>query len=313
MKIKICKCCGKPKKPKEIDRRFSEIVGGCAAICTSPPYVDSMERSGGIDPLKSKHTGGPNSQMNNSDTRYGSSKGQIGTLKSGDLDSIITSPPFEDINVCQDPKYQTGRTSGGGPLYGDYGNSEGQIGKMKGGDLNGIVTSPPYEESLGHNRGKAGAEREASGKYKQGYTTGEITKEYYSHNPDNIGNEKSKSYWEAMYKVYSECHKALKSGGYLVVVVKAYVKNKRRVPLPQQTLKLLIHLGFEPIERIKAMLTEETIQGNLFGSDIVKTKSRKSFFRRLAENRGSPKIDWEEVLIVRKISQYQESNLKQNN
>jgi hypothetical protein len=32
----------------------------------------------------------------------------------------------------------------------------------------------------------------------------------------------------------------------------------------------------------------------------TKTKERKSFFRRLAEKKGSPRIDWEEVLFVHK-------------
>jgi hypothetical protein len=85
----------------------------------------------------------------------------------------------------------------------------------------------------------------------------------------------------------------------LVVVVKSYVKAGKRVPLPMQTLKLLIHLGFTPIERIKAMLVEETVTPGLFG-DVTKIKERKSFFRRLAEKKGSPRIDFEEVLIVRK-------------
>lgn len=36
-------------------------------------------------------------------------------------------------------------------------------------------------------------------------------------------------------------------------------------------------------------------------SNIQNSSSqRKSFFRRLAESKGSPKIDWEEVLIVRR-------------
>ena len=62
--------------------KFEMVVG-------SPPYAESLERSGGIDSSKSKHIGGPNSQMNNSDTRYGRSTGQIGSLREGDFNSVI--------------------------------------------------------------------------------------------------------------------------------------------------------------------------------------------------------------------------------
>ncbi|HOI37895.1 MAG TPA: hypothetical protein PLF11_10995, partial [Bacillota bacterium] len=82
-------------------------------------------------------------------------------------------------------------------------------------------------------------------------------------------------------------------------VVKSYVKNKAIVPLPDDTLKLLGHIGFEPVERIHAMLVKESTERTFFG-EVTKTTSRKSFFRRLCESKGSPKIDWEEVLFVRK-------------
>ena len=91
----------------------------------------------------------------------------------------------------------------------------------------------------------------------------------------------------------------LKPGGLLVVVVKDYVKGGKRVPLCDQTLELLQRLGFEPVERIRAMLVKETREVGLFG-EHVNRKERKSFFRRLAEHKGSPRIDWEEVLCVRK-------------
>ncbi|HOI39035.1 MAG TPA: hypothetical protein PLF11_16880, partial [Bacillota bacterium] len=83
-------------------------------------------------------------------------------------------------------------------------------------------------------------------------------------------------------------------------VVKSYVKNKAIVPLPDDTLKLLEHIGFQPVERIHAMLVKEDRKPDLFGGELVQRKERKSFFRRLAESKGSPRIDYEEVLIVRK-------------
>ncbi len=58
-------------------------------------------------------------------------------------------------------------------------------------------------------------------------------------------------------------------------------------------------LGFTSVERIYAMVTSETVEAGLWG-EIVTVKERKSFFRILTEHKGSPHIDWEEVLVVRK-------------
>uniref|UniRef100_A0A6M3J3D1 Putative methyltransferase n=1 Tax=viral metagenome TaxID=1070528 RepID=A0A6M3J3D1_9ZZZZ len=442
-------------------RRFSEIVGECAAICTSPPYVDSMEKSGGIDPNKSDYIGGPNSQMNNSNTKYGQTPGQIGTLKAGDLDAVVTSPPYAEARITGqgDEGSSSLRNSDGsfvrGPegwqkrkeLGNRYGTDPANIGNLK---CDGIVkyrldshTDYIYNSPKNQTNGgllcdtakiaekklekkadgaksaiksmlvdqedprpksikpglplltlesqctittehciKTGTEETTDGgglpgEYKEKkhsketatgagiaeskdlllFTTSETSQKQGGNGTTILKTSKpsaehaitttesknfsrlnvnhadqptfqksanrepaprhaepnsiqqnttdgepnnNQTYWSEMVKIYRECHKALKPGGYLIVVVKAYVKNKRRVPLPQQTLKLLVNLNFEPVERIKAMLTQSTVQGGLFGEDIVNEKARKSFFRRLAEAKGSPRIDWEEVLIVRK-------------
>lgn len=165
--------------------------------------------------------------------------------------------------------------------------------------LQSIVTSPPftqgYQSGGGINKngyGENGNDKVGSRTY-QG-TGGERSQ-------GNIERAEGETYWSEMAKIYIECHKALKPGGYLIVVVKSYIKNKRKVHLPQQTLKLLIRLGFEPVERIKAMLVKQSVNAGLFGEDVVTEKARKSFFRRLCESKGSPKIDWEEILVVRKL------------
>ncbi|HEU4344036.1 MAG TPA: hypothetical protein VFU31_20975 [Candidatus Binatia bacterium] len=49
------------------------------------------------------------------------------------------------------------------------------------------------------------------------------------------------------------------------------------------------------------MLTSEKRHTDLFEGETVKKTERKSFFRRLAEKKGSPRIDFEEVIIARKI------------
>ncbi|MFH1627493.1 MAG: DNA methyltransferase [Pseudomonadota bacterium] len=215
-----------------------------------------------------------------------------------EADLIATSPPFVDClhqteggMLTPHQRADHGRNENAASVLArDYGTTPGQIGGMKAGDVGAVVTSPPYE----------GTELQGGPtKDGQGYTGGKRCFNEYGITDGQIGAEKSESYWQAVADVYRECWKILKPGGVIVVVLKSYIKQGRRVPLPMQTLKLLIHLGFEPLERIKAMLVKETVTAGLFG-DVRKVKERKSFFRRLAESKGSPAIDWEEALICRK-------------
>ena len=103
------------------------------------------------------------------------------------------------------------------------------------------------------------------------------------------------TYWKACAQVYRSCYQALRPNGTMVIVVKAYCKNGKLVDLPSQTLELLTHLGFEPVERIKAMLVKTTRRTSLFGGEIVKEKARKSFFRRDAETKAQARVFWPQL------------------
>ena len=61
---------------------------------TSPPYAGSLETQGGIDPQKSEHTSGPNSQVNRDDTRYGQTPGQLARLPEDAVDGVATPDTF---------------------------------------------------------------------------------------------------------------------------------------------------------------------------------------------------------------------------
>lgn len=102
--------------------------------------------------------------------------------------------------------------------------------------------------------------------------------------------------------IYLECYKVLKPSGIMAVVCKDFVRARRRVPLCDQTWRLLLSLGFQPVERIRCLLSEETREPSLFGGEEVRRKSRESFFRRLSRKRGAPEIPWEEILVVRRPS-----------
>lgn len=64
------------------------------------------------------------------------------------------------------------------------------------------------------------------------------------------------TYWSACRDIYFNCFLLLKPGGFIALVVKDFVRKKKRVPLCDQTWGLLQALGFEPLERNRAWLVE---------------------------------------------------------
>lgn len=234
----------------------------------------------------------------------------------GDVDAVVTSPPYAESIKGEHGETETAaesrnkRSTPGGSLgqsqrHGGYGG-KGNIGNLRSGTLDGCVTSPPYgmgdsagPESLNRRTDPSAAAMVAC----QGWASGGQVSE------GNLACEKDDTYWQACAAVYQQVHQALKPGGVFVLVVKSYVKKGKRVPLPDQTAELLERLGFEPLERIRAWLVKEETHAGLFG-DVTVKKERKSFFRRLAEKKGSPPIDWEEVIVVRKLAITAEVNLE---
>jgi len=277
-------------------REFAKLVGECAAIVTSPPFADCNVNIGAVG-----DTPAMRQQIGESKPRpdsYGTTPGQIGALKSGELDAVITSPPYADLIKGADGETETAIASKrrrGRALssYGGYGATDGNIGNLKSGKLDAVVTSPPFM-----NQEPSHAQADTPSR-KRLVCTGKFLDAEYGSSPGQIGNNKGDTYWQAMDAVYRQCHQAIKPAGVLACVIKDHVKGGKRVPLCDDTWTLLQACGFEPIERCRAMLVKEQRHAGLFG-EVVERKERKSFFRRLAEKKGSPPIDWEEVLWVRK-------------
>lgn len=186
----------------------------------------------------------------------------------------ITSPPYAD-----------GCAHAGGD---DPKPEHVRGGKYHGVGIAGAISSPPYSDSriqtMGGNNILDYGRSSDKGRY--GEAEGQI------------GAMIAKSYWSAMALVYRELYELLPTGGAAAIVVKDYVKGGQRVPLCDQTAELLETVGFSVPERCRAMLVKEIHQGtDMFtGEEVNKRVERKSFFRRLAEKKGSPKIDWEEVI-----------------
>jgi hypothetical protein len=253
---------------------------------------------------------------------YGRTAGQIGAMKAVPLDGVVTSPPFSVDQPCASQtrakKDYHAFTRGNGTKRDQTMVTPGNIQAASVGDLDAVVTSPPWEDQeSAMNAGKfkdpakfAQAMTNRDGKDGRNGTSqrsraaqfDRATQTSYGESDGQLGNVTGETYWEAMSIVYAQCLLALKPGGVMAVVVKDYVKGGQRVPLCDQTLRLLLHLGFEPVCRIHAMLVKEHHHNTLFEGRQTTRTERKSFFRRLAEKKGSPRIDWEEVLVVRKAA-----------
>ena len=116
----------------------------------------------------------------------------------------------------------------------------------------------------------------------------------------NIAKEQGPTFWQAAKQILEQCHQILRPGGHAIWVCKDFVRKGKRVPFSDDWLKLCEAVGFKLVCRHKAMLLKEETHKSLFGHDITKKTERKSFFRRLAEAKGSPRIDWEDVICMEK-------------
>jgi len=248
-------------------RRLRACIGPALAeaVVSSPPYeADTVNARNGIDMARTRigsRFGGPNSQARAGG--YGTSSGQLGAMKAGDVAAVVSSPPYISggHHTDQTGAWNTnrrGQRGGGSPTKetAGYGKSAGQLARLP----NGAFADAP--ESA-------------------------IETEY-------------PTFWTESAKIVRESHAILKPGGLAVWVVKAFVRDKQIVDFPGDWRKLCEACGFELVKEVHAMLVVEERVPHLWDGERVTKRARKSFFRRLAESKGSPPIDFETVLFMRR-------------
>ena len=155
-----------------------------------------------------------------------------------------------------------------------------------------ICSSPPYEEGIGH-----GGNPTTLDKKKALHI---VDSKRYSATNENLGNQRGDTFWSTAKTILEQCHQILKQGGHAIWVVKSFVRRGRIVDFPGDWQRLCESVGFKTVCIHHAMLVKEMRHQTLFGHTEVKRKERKSFFRRLAESKGSPRIDFEVVLCMEK-------------
>ena len=99
--------------------------------------------------------------------------------------------------------------------------------------------------------------------------------------------------------LFRSVYQVLAPGGHAVWVLKRFVRDGKIVDFPQQWAQLCEAVGFRVVHWHKAMLVRyKGTSLTLDGEEVRHETASKSFFRRMAENRGSPKIDWEDVVCM---------------
>lgn len=212
----------------------------------------------------------------------------IGNLPYGQLDKIVTSPPYTN-------RMDGGMKDAPGMLYTDESKdswyttrNQNNIGNLKYGEVDKIITSPPYEGSISGNESpqseKLIERQSGDGKWGKHLRLGESTLHTYSDSQENIGNLKSTSYLEAMLQVYSQCHKVLKPDGLMILVLKNFIRNKQVIRLDSDTIKLCEQAGFKFFERHYRHLTS------------------MSFWRIIYHNKypEAPLLEKEDILVFTK-------------
>jgi len=177
-------------------RKLTELIGVVDAEVSSPPYsaslrkknrnvkdLDRLLKAGYSEKWIKQHHDQPNQNIAISGQGYSKDPNNIGNLAHGQIDAVLTSPPYGEAN------------EGGGIARKGY---EGKFGKdeklqerhdrkfskdpenISNLKFDSIITSPPYAESLGKSR--------------KGYTTDPQlarTRQYGQDTSDgNIGNLK---------------------------------------------------------------------------------------------------------------------------
>jgi len=176
------------------------------------------------------------------------------TLKRHDFDSVIFSPPFAD-SLAGSSKDDLGKFKHGsaGKYYGEKGDLN-QIGNLRHSAIDTIIFSPPYEEVVCNQANNNSELCRRKFGYMVPYS--EKTEHKKPASEMNIGLQKGKTYLGEMLKVYEECHKVLKPGSFMILVVKNFRRKGEEINLMGNTIELCRMAGFKFFQTCIRVLNE---------------------------------------------------------
>lgn len=275
-------------------RGMAGIVGAAQVAVSSPPYATSDQnyKAGWArfhathDPLWRN-----DSQR---EAEYGATPGQLSAMSDKQFAAAISSPPYADAQQSTDGDFTLQSTaSNPTPRKMDtrsYFPAEmgtpGQLGAMRAGGFEAAVSSPPWD---------SGAPPIAPERVR----TSLSPKDHGSAGPAYVAMPVMDDFWLAARAIVEQVYTVLAPGGHACWVVKDFVRSKKVVPFSDQWRQLCEAAGFVTLHEHHAWVVEQRgTQLATDGSAKDLSVSRKSFFRRLAEKKGSPAIDWETVYCM---------------
>lgn len=272
-------------------RHLAQVIGVAEACISSPPF--STGDSASAQSIEGRQDKSAEWIKSNTGwaTGYGTTPGNLGNLPPGNVDAVISSPPYADGAQHTGGEDTSPEHIQGGDLrYVDYGQTPGQLASLPPGAFEACLSSPPFEES---NAVQGGMQRGNGSKLNQ---PGD---RFAFDNQNNLGNDSGDTFWSAAREIVAQVFQVLAPGAHAIWVVKAYVKNKQLVDFPHQWQQLCESCGFVTLHEHHALLVRHNGTSiTLEGENIEHKTESKSFFRRLAEKNGSPRIDYETVLCM---------------
>lgn len=187
------------------------------AMISSPPYASGTVHDGnGIDP--SKLTGNPAGKHSQAFAQgYGKAEGQLAAMTEGNLDCLITSPPFAAAQTdgglaLPDATYQgDGQVFGKNHGYQNQGTTPGNLAALPEGGIEAVVSSPPWEASAATGTLRDSLRQELAQNGHKPSASGESAR--YGASEHQIGNSTGSTFWSASREILSEVFALLKPGG----------------------------------------------------------------------------------------------------
>ncbi len=296
--------------------------GQAYACVSSPPYASAAEGTP-LDPQDYPTLRGVLKQNADHLQKYGTTDGQLGSMRATEsgFQAAISSPPFAgstaDGGWQMLGKYAEqgkltikqvkGKKDKAYPSWDkdrdtSYAPSDDNLGNAKASDASfrAAISSPPYQGTTGGANVTAKSGVLADERLFNRHAASSASRGYGESN-DNLGNQLDNDFWLSARLIIEQVYHVLQPGGHAIWVVKDYVKNKQRVPFCDQWRELCETVGFIALHEHHAMLVRHNGTSLTLDGERVEHKvESKSFFRRLSEKKGSPRIDWETVLCMEK-------------
>lgn len=309
-------------------RALSTVLQAADCLSASPPYADGCIHTTGQSATAIRQaarrmaphrgTWGTN-QGGDSLSAYSHNPANLGNLPPGDIAAVVSSPPYaaalsgstnmDDADRAHRVAIGKNPDSAGSGYPRHYGDTPGNLATLPPGDIAAVVSSPPYASTLDHAHGNTQWTPERMPQRSDGtrMRPGQSMPSQYSDNPanlgnlapDQLGNTHGTTFWEAARDILDQVYAILAPGAPAIWVTKQYVRNRALVDFPGDWRRLCEAVGFVTLHEHHALLSEEHgTQGDLWQGETRHRTKRTSFFRRLAEAKGSPEITHETVYCM---------------